>query len=235
MSEVEQSVKLINHTPNPERTVAAAARLCYSPVGADKLMVDMTGEEAEKLLNIVISGGHHSTLEHISFSFAIEGISRVTSHQLVRHRIASYSQQSQRYVRERDEPVFILPKRIYDLPDTNQYKQCFIKMIKDCFKEYSDMADHLINQGYTEKEAIEDARYILPNAAETKIVVTMNARSLLHFFNMRCCNRAQREIRDLANTMLQLVKEVAPIIFEYAGPDCISGECKEGEMSCGGN
>ena len=229
MGKMDQKVELINHTPNPERTVAAAARLCYSSTGASGLMKDITEKEIEKLLKIVIKGGHHSTLEHITFTFAIEGISRVCSHQLVRHRIASYSQQSQRYVREKDELDYIMPERIKCSGEI-----LFERHLKTGFKVYNWLVEDLIEQGYNEKEAIEAARYVLPNAAETKIVVTMNARSLLHFFELRCCNRAQKEIRNLARKMLAQVKEIAPLIFKKAGAMCeMEGRCEEGKLSCG--
>lgn len=224
-------VKLINHTPGSERTVASSARLCYSNTGADEIVEDMSQEDVERLLNIILSNGHHSTLEHISFTFAIEGISRVTSHQLVRHRIASYSQQSQRYVREKKQFDYVIPDKIKEVPTAEKY---FKKHMKTLQKLYDTFTEMIINNGYTEKEAIESARYVLPNATETKIVVTMNARSLLHFFELRCCNRAQQEIRDLANEMLRLCKGVAPIIFKKAGAACQTrGICKEGKMSCG--
>ncbi|ADL11694.1 FAD-dependent thymidylate synthase [Acetohalobium arabaticum] len=229
--ESKLNVKLINHTPEPERTAASAARLCYSPVGAEKLVEDMTDEEIEDLLNIILGNGHYSTLEHVTFTFAIEGISRVTSHQLVRHRIASYSQQSQRYVREKDQFNYIIPDKI---KDNEELTELFIENMKQQQKLYNKLTAGLMEDGYEEKEAIEAARYLLPNATETKIVVTMNARSLLHFFEVRCCNRAQREIREMANEMLNQVKDIAPIIFNNAGPTCVTeGRCAEGAMSCG--
>ncbi|MCK8816227.1 FAD-dependent thymidylate synthase [Natroniella sulfidigena] len=228
---MEANVKLINHTTNPERTAAAAARLCYSPVGADKLVEEMTEQEAEDLLQIILDNGHLSTLEHIKFTFAIEGISRVTSHQLVRHRIASYSQQSQRYVREKEQFNYIIPAKILE---NEEATQLFKENMKQQHQLYDQLTNKLVEEGYAEKEAIEAARYVLPNAAETKVVVTMNARSLLHFFELRCCERAQREIRDLARLMLKQVREVAPLIFAKAGPLCeTERRCKEAQMSCG--
>ncbi|WP_018249374.1 FAD-dependent thymidylate synthase [Orenia marismortui] len=224
-------VKLINYTPNPDKTVAASARLCYSSAGADQLLENMSQEDVDRLLGIILSNGHFSTLEHINFTFAIEGISRVTSHQLVRHRIASYSQQSQRYVRERGQFDYIIPKK---LEDDKELVEIFKENMEQQQKMYDELTDKLVKKGYNEKEAIEAARYVLPNATETKIVVTMNARTLLHFFELRCCDRAQQEIRDMAREMLRQVREVAPIIFKKAGPLCeIEGRCKEGKMSCG--
>ncbi|MGM0470763.1 MAG: FAD-dependent thymidylate synthase [Bacillota bacterium] len=225
------NVKLIEHTPNPERTVASAARLCYSSVGADKLVEEMTDKEVKRLLDIILNNGHLSTLEHISFTFAVEGISRVTSHQLVRHRIASYSQQSQRYVREQDQFDHVVPERI---SDDEELAKLFIENMKQQQQKYEELTAKLMDNGYSEKEAIEEARYVLPNACETKIVISMNARSLLHFFELRCCNRAQQEIRQMAKEMLQQVQDIAPQIFAKAGPTCVTkGRCEEGEMSCG--
>ena len=203
-------VKLVRHTPEPERTVAMSARLCYSPIGAAQLEEKISDEQAANLVRKLVSMGHLSTLEHVTFTFAIEGVSRVLTHQLVRHRIASYSQQSQRYVKEHDFET-IVPASIASKPEA---KAKFDKLMIDI--------------------PAEDARYILPNATETKIVCTFNARSLLNFFSLRCCTRAQWEIRALANEMLRQCQAVAPVIFENAGPTCVSeGVCHEGAMSCG--
>lgn len=213
-------VKLLRHTPFPEKTVAAAARLCYSPIGAMELDESMTDTEAANLIRRLISMGHLSAIEHASFTFAIEGISRTCSHQLVRHRVASYSQQSQRYVQFEEQPAFIEP------PDlTSESLTKFREGVRKAFQLYYE----LLNEGVD----AEDARYILPQAVETKIVVTMNARELLHFFTLRCCSRAQWEIRDMAMKMLELAREKAPVIFYWAGPNCYSKKCAEGKMSCG--
>lgn len=215
-------VKLVRHTPEPERTVAMSARLCYSPIGAAQLEEKISDEQAAKLVRKLVSMGHFSTLEHVTFTFAIEGVSRVLTHQLVRHRIASYSQQSQRYVKEHDFET-ILPGTIAKNPEAKDKFNKLMVEIQDLYNEFTEMGI-----------PAEDARYILPNAAETKIVCTFNARSLLNFFSLRCCTRAQWEIRALANLMLAECKKVAPVIFENAGPTCISqGVCHEGEMSCG--
>ena len=215
-------VKLVRHTPEPERTVAMSARLCYSPIGAAQLEEKISDEQAAKLVRKLASMGHFSTLEHVTFTFAIEGVSRVLTHQLVRHRIASYSQQSQRYVKEHDFET-ILPGTIAKNPEAKEKFTKLMVEIQDLYNEFTEMGI-----------PAEDARYILPNAAETKIVCTFNARSLLNFFSLRCCTRAQWEIRMLANKMLEECKKVAPVIFENAGPTCISqGVCHEGEMSCG--
>lgn len=262
-------VKLIAHTPNPEEVVAQAAKLCYSHVGVDGIMEKLTPEKIEKFVDHLATIGHESPLEHVNFTFAIEGISRVTTHQLVRHRLASYSQQSQRYVKleqfeyiippeieknkdakkifietmERDQQAYdelvmllIVDKIDKKHPEWTKDKKYLEEYNKyngdrtlvDIFKEYNKKEYNAL-----EKEAIEDARYVFPNACETKIVCTMNARSLLHFFNVRCCNRAQWEIRAMADEMLKECKKVAPTLFKKAGPDCTFGKCGEGSMSCG--
>ncbi|MDD3777120.1 MAG: FAD-dependent thymidylate synthase [Actinomycetota bacterium] len=214
-------LKLLRHTPQPERMVALAARLCYSPVGIEELDEKLSGEEVNKLVRFVVKSGHLSTTEHISFTFAIEGVSRALTHQLVRHRVASYNQQSQRYVKFKEGFDYILPPSI---KKDAQAKAWFEEMVDSSHQLYKKMLDSGIEA--------EDARYILPNASETKIVVTMNGRELLHFFTVRCCNRAQWEIRDLATAMLKLVKKVSPVVFEKAGPNCLRMPCPEGKYQC---
>lgn len=215
-------VKLLRYTPEPEKTVAMSARLCYSPIGAAQLEEKITDEQAAKLVRKLVEMGHFSTLEHVTFTFAIEGVSRVLTHQLVRHRIASYSQQSQRYVKEHDFET-ILPPSIGARPAEREKFEKLMSEIRTLYTEWTEMGI-----------PAEDARYILPNAAETKIVVTMNVRSLYNFFSLRCCTRAQWEIRALAERMLAEVKEVAPVLFEKAGPSCVTdGICTEGAMTCG--
>jgi len=216
-------VKLINYTKNPERIIAQSARLCYSDSGIDELNEKLSDESIIKLIKKIIKLRHYSVLEHANFTFAIEGISRVTSHQLVRHRIASFSQQSQRYVKIKEKGFpYVIPKSI---AKDEKLIKIFTDAIKELDKIYNLFLDHNI--------AAEDARYILPQAVETKIIVTANARELLHIFKLRCCNRAQWEIRELAKRMLKEVKAIAPNIFENAGPPCISEPCPEGELSCG--
>ena len=216
------NVTLIEHTPNPERTVALAARLCYSPTSIDDLREKLAASDIESFLDKIMSLGHHSVLEHASFTFGIEGISRVTTHQLVRHRIASFSQQSQRYVSHKEEFASIMPDTIAGNPEA---RQIFASMSETVHKAYAQLIDMGI--------PAEDARYILPNATETKIIMTMNARELLHFFALRCCQRAQWEIREMSDEMLRLVKRIAPIIFRQAGPGCVAGPCPEGKFCCG--
>ena len=215
-------VKLLGHTPHPERVVAMAARLCYSAAGAEELAEKMTDEQVEKLVDKIIQMGHASTMEHVSFTFGIEGVSRVLTHQLVRHRLASYSQQSQRYVAEHDFE-YILPPSIAERPEASERFKALMENIQQAYND-------LVEAGVPK----EDARYVLANATETKIVVTMNARSLMHFFNLRCCNRAQWEIRELAYKMLAEAKAVAPLLFKNAGASCVAtGHCPEGAMTCG--
>jgi thymidylate synthase (FAD) len=216
------NVTLIEHTPNPERTVALAARLCYSPTSIDELREKLAVSDIEAFLDKIMSLGHHSVLEHASFTFGIEGISRVTTHQLVRHRIASFSQQSQRYVSHKEEFTSIMPDTI---AENAEARQIFAFMSETVHKAYAQLVDMGI--------PAEDARYILPNATETKIIMTMNARELLHFFALRCCQRAQWEIRDMSIEMLRLVQMIAPIIFRQAGPGCVAGPCPEGKFCCG--
>lgn len=239
-------VKIIAHTPNPESVVASAAKLCYSKVGVDEIQKNLTEDGIEKFVSMLSTIGHHSPLEHCTFTFAVEGISRACSHQLVRHRIASYSQQSQRYVKL-DKFDYIIPTAI----ENNEFaKDIFLNAMEQDKKAYNGIVEELMNEyiassGYTlasipkneynklEKLAIEDARYVFPNACETKIVFTMNVRTLMNFFTHRCCDRAQWEIRDLANEMLIQVKEIAPTLFKKAGASCVRGKCPEGSMSCG--
>ena len=214
-------VKLVRYTPEPERTVAMSARLCYSPIGAAQLEEKISDEQAANLVRKLVSMGHLSTLEHVTFTFGIEGVSRVLTHQLVRHRLASYSQQSQRYVAEHDFE-YILPPTIEEKPEAKAKFEALMDNIRSTYDELAEMG-----------VPREDARYVLANATETKIVVTMNARSLMHFFNLRCCNRAQWEIREVADQMLQLCLAVAPHLFKNAGPGCVRGGCPEGKMTCG--
>ncbi len=214
-------VTLLSFTPDPEKTIALAAKLCYSKSNIDQLEEKVRGTAYKRLLEKIIKIGHLSVLEHASFVFGIEGISRVTSHQLVRHRLASYSQQSQRYVSFEDVIESVTPSSIKKAG----LELKFSKKIASIHKFYKEMIKAGVPQ--------EDARYILPNATTTKIIVTMNARELLHFFALRCCERAQWEIKEMATKMLSLAKGKAPIIFKNAGPGCVKGPCPEGEMTCG--
>lgn len=230
----EMRVELLSCTPNALSLIYAAFRQCYhAGFVADMWPKLLAGEiEREKqasFVRTVLESGHDSPVEHVSFSFAIEGISRACSHQLVRHRIASYSQQSQRYVT--DSMEYILPPAIAKIPEA---KERFERFMDEVGEAYADLRDILVAHG-RESKANEDARFVLPQAAETKIVVTMNCRALLHFFNLRCCTRAQWEVRKMATRMLSLCQNELPAIFATAGARCEQlGYCPESaKFTCG--
>lgn len=216
------NIELLHYTPEPERTVALAARLCYSPTGLNELKEKIGSVDIRQFIDKIMTLGHHSVLEHASFTFGVEGISRVTSHQLVRHRVASYSQQSQRYVSHVERFDAVLPPSIAANEEAKRIFDFTVGVVHQAYKQ-------LVEMGLQP----EDARYLLPNATETKIIITMNARELLHFFRLRCCERAQWEIRSMAVGMLKLAKQAAPTIFRDAGPGCVAGPCPEGEFCCG--
>ncbi len=214
-------VVLLKSPQDPEHMVAQAARLCYSAADLEAIAEKLTPEKTSSFIRHLVKLGHHSALEHAVFTFGVEGVSRALTHQLVRHRLASYSQQSQRYVTLRDFP-YVVPPTVAARPD-------LAKRFDGALAAVGEAYAALLAAGVP----AEDARYLLPNACETKIVVTMNSRELLHFFRLRCCNRAQWEIHGLADRMLGLVKPLAPNIFHQAGPGCLQGPCPEGEMTCG--
>ena len=230
-------VELLTHTNNIEDVITSAGKLCYSKVGVSEILEKSTPEDNERFIKMLSDMGHHSPLEHVSFTFAIEGVSRALTHQLVRHRIASYSQQSQRYVSLDKTFEYITPPVILN---DDELKYGFDHIMNVLHNAYIVTSENLkvkylekgMNERDASKKAIEDARYLLPNACETKIVVTMNARTLLHFFEKRCCSRAQWEIREMANKMLKLCNEISPTLFSLAGPTCKKGYCNEGNMSC---
>ncbi len=238
-------VTLLAYTPQPEHLVASAAKLCYSASDIDAIGQGLTDEKVASFVDMLAQIGHESPIEHASFSFGIEGVSRSLLAQLTRHRIASYSVQSQRYVQE-NMFEFVLPPEIAAIP---QAKEEFLRAMEEDQRHYDNLTrllaqshkQRLMQEGMEEKQAekkaqkqaIEDARFVLPNACATKMVCTMNARSLHNFFAHRCCNRAQWEIRELATQMLRLVLQVAPHLFGNAGPACLTGACPEGKMSCG--
>ena len=233
------NVKLLAHTPNPEAVIASAARLCYSSATIDDLMKKSEDDESRrKYIDMLMSLGHESPIEHVSFTFGIEGISRACSHQLVRHRIASYSQKSQRYVNE-TQFEYVTPEAIASDPVTKDVYDETMQLLQGRYDFIrAGLIQKYVKDGMdekaAEKKANEDARMVLPNACCTSIIVTMNIRSLFNFFKHRCCNRAQWEIRAVANEMFRQCMSVAPNIFKYAGPDCITkGKCSEGKMTCG--
>lgn len=215
-------VELLYHTPDPERAIATAARLCYAPVGAAELMETMPEDRVRSVLSTVIKSGHLSTLEHASYTFAVDGVSRALTHQLVRHRIASFNQQSQRYVKFTDGVPVVKPGTVAANEEAGRIFDETVDAIEAAYARLLEMG-----------VPAEDARYLLPNAAESKIVITMNVRELLHFFSLRCCNRAQWEIREMAHRMLELARPTAPYIFMDAGAGCVRGACPEGKMTCG--
>ena len=227
--ETHLNVILVSYSPEPEKTISAAARLCYSPADAEEILSKVVANDQDDFLDKLTAVGHLSPVEHASFTFLVEGISRACSHQLVRHRLASYSQQSQRYVSEEEFDYLIPPS----IREDDELKTLFKRTMEDIQKTYSYLADHLVQKGNSSESAREDARFVLPNATETKIMVTMNARELLHFFRQRLCNRAQWEIRAMALAMLKLAKPIAPTIFRNAGPPCVNGKCPEGHHACG--
>jgi thymidylate synthase (FAD) len=230
----KMSVRLLRYTPQPEEVVAMGAKLCYSASNLDQLERGVQEKDPGNFIAKLMSMGHLSPVEHASFTFLIEGVSRSFLAQITRHRIASYSVQSQRYVSEHstanEDGIFdyIIPPRIEALGE--EYIKTYQEQMATIQKWYDYWNTVLGQKG---EESQEDARFILPNGAETKMMVTMNARELLHFFSLRCCNRAQWEIRQVATRMLVLVKGVAPNLFRNAGPPCLGGTCPEGKMSCG--
>lgn len=239
------NVVLLACTPEPAKVVAAAAKLCYSPSGIQNIRDGLTEEKTARFVDMLEEMGHESPIEHASFTFGIEGVSRSFLAQITRHRIASYTVKSQRYVNE-SHFEYVVPPEIDAIPEARAE---FLAAMEDDQKRYNRLTellrqkhlDHFLGEGMSEKaaaraaekKAIEDARFVLPNACETKMICTFNARELLHFFSLRCCNRAQWEIRDVAVQMLRLVKTAAPELFRHAGPSCLRGVCPEGKMSCG--
>jgi len=228
------NVELLSYTENPVGTCVRAAQTCYNSYDENN---PLTPIAEEGYINGVIKSGHLSVLEHASFTFKIEGVSRALSHQLVRHRIASFSQQSQRYVRM-DEPTYVTP------PLISGEGYCYTSDLGTTMREAKkqELFEHAMCTAWDVYKALvtlgvpaEDARFVLPNACTTELVMTMNARELHHFFNLRCCNRAQWEIRAMANEMLELCKEVAPALFKMAGASCARGPCPEGSRSCKGD
>ncbi len=238
-------VTLLTYTPFPEKTIASAAKLCYSASDIADIREGLTDEKATSFVDMLAEIGHESPIEHASFTFGIEGVSRSLLAQITRHRIASYSVQSQRYVKNKNMEYVTPP----EIEANSKALEIYQKSMQDAETAYNELADILEEKHYkeflakgqdektakrnAEKVAIEDARFVLPNAATTKIVMTMNARSLMNFFKHRTCNRAQWEIRDVAKQMYKLVYGVAPAVFKKAGPPCLYGPCAEGKMSCG--
>ncbi|MCR5653310.1 MAG: FAD-dependent thymidylate synthase [Ruminococcus sp.] len=255
---MKPKVTLLAYTPNPEEVVAMAAKLCYSASDIENIRDGLTEENTAKFIQMLSDLGHGSPVEHASFTFGIEGISRACSHQLVRHRIASYSQQSQRYVDgtkfefvtppeiENNEKAYDAYKKVIDM-QSEAYREIRDALVAGYIrnqygKKYKGTDDEIIEAFKNDRKALytsflkkanEDARFVLPNACTTKIICTFNTRSLDNFFAHRCCNRAQWEIREVAEQMLLECLKVAPHLFSKCGPSCLFGPCPEGKMSCG--
>lgn len=223
MPEKQLRVKLLRHTEAPETLVALAAKLCYDGCDTQELLEKITHKDQSAFVRKVMGMGHESVLEHVSFTFLIEGVSRALLAQLTRHRIASFSVQSQRYVSYDGGFGYIVPPKIKALGEEAEWEYA---NQMDAMQEWYENWQKRLGSN-------EDARFVLPNACETRLMLTMDARELLHFFELRMCNRAQWEIRELANRMFELCYEKAPEIFADAGPKCLRGKCPEGEKTCG--
>ena len=227
IQQAEPFVRLIACTPDPVSVCALAARVCYSALPYDELKEKTGTQDQAGFLKGVIRSGHLSVLEHASFTFYVEGVSRALLAQLTRHRIASFSVQSQRYVSMKDQFSCVVPPRISALgPEKEAEYLRQMETIGKWYEEWQEAFDE-------DPSANEDARFVLPNACSTRLVMTMNARELRHFFSLRCCERAQWEIRSLASRMLALCRQAAPVLFDDAGPSCVAGPCPEGSRSCG--
>ncbi len=238
-------VEILSCTPDGEKLIAAAAKLCYSSSEISDLWDGLTPEKTERFLTMLGDLGHASPFEHVSITFGIEGVSRAVLAQITRHRIASFSVQSQRYV-NKEQFTYIVPPAIEECEEA---KEEFLKAMEEDRQHYIRLAEiltekhvkRLVAEGMDQKQAekaaskqaFEDARGVLPNACDTKIIMTMNVRSLYNFFALRCCNRAQWEIRQLATEMLRLARNTYPLLFAHAGPPCLKGRCPEGSMTCG--
>lgn len=235
MNQAACNVRLLSCTPNGLALIYAAFRQCYFPGFVADRWDELTAAQADKdkqaaFVARILESGHESPIEHVSFTFAIEGVSRALTHQLVRHRIASYSQQSQRYV-DGSDFEYVLPPAIARIPEAKARFEAFMDQVGEAYRELKGILE---DAGRKDK-ANEDARFVLPQAAASKIVATMNCRSLLNFFQQRCCQRAQWEIRAMADQMLALCRAELPVIFATAGAKCERlGYCPEGEkFTCG--
>ena len=242
---MSMKVTLLSYTPEPEAVVAAAAKLCYTDATPGDVLGGLSPEKVATFLDKLESLGHESPMEHVSFTFGIEGVSRALLAQITRHRIASFSVQSQRYV-DKSGFGYVVPPEVEAVPEA---KRAFLEAMEVAGEKYAEIREALAAKRYEAllkagrdeksakreagKAANEDARFVLPNACETNLIVTMNARELRHFFELRCCERAQWEIRAVADKMLGLVVGVAPLLFGHAGPGCVRGRCPEGAYCCG--
>ncbi|MBU1998577.1 MAG: FAD-dependent thymidylate synthase [Candidatus Omnitrophota bacterium] len=232
MPQVKLKVQLLDVTQNATGLIYAACRQCYSAKFAGDIFEDTKDDivKMEEFIQKVAESGHESPLEHVKFTFAICGVSRALTHQLVRHRIASFSQQSQRYVKAVDFNYIIPPS----IEEDKHLREKFIRIMQDIQKGYDEFLQSFKKIGASGEKVNQDARFILPQAAETKIVVSMNCRELLHFFAVRCCNRAQWEIHFLADEMLKLCQDKLPAVFKHSGAKCVKlSYCPESaQFSC---
>jgi thymidylate synthase (FAD) len=229
MAEAILSVKLLSFSPDAEKLTAMASKLCYSPAHIEDIEEGLTDENAAAYIQKIVDLGHLSTVEHASFTFGIEGVSRTLLAQITRHRIASFSVQSQRYVSYSEGGFgYVIPPSIRALgAEAVARYEAQMAQMQSWYEQWQR------DLGGSGEKSNEDARFVLPGACETRMLLTMNARELLHFFTLRCCNRAQWEIRALAWRMLELCYQAAPALFGSAGPACVRGACSEGRMSCG--
>ncbi len=234
MGKTKLHVEILRHTLEPEELIAMAAKLCYSSADIDGLKEGVSKKDQAPFVGKLMNLGHLSPVEHASFTFGIEGVSRSLLAQITRHRLASFSVKSQRYVGEvrdrKEDGVFnyIIPPSIEALGEDAIAE--YDRQMEQMQQWYDGWVERLGNTG---EKSNQDARFVLPNASETKMIVTMNIRELLHFFELRCCERAQWEIRALATEMLRQVKDIAPYLFQQAGPGCLKGSCPEDKMTCG--
>ncbi len=227
MAQCHLKVALLRHTADMQELVALGARLCYSRADVDTLKKRIEEKDQTSFIQRLMDMGHDSVMEHASFTFAVEGISRICLAQLTRHRIASFSVQSQRYVSYTGGFFYVVPPRIKELGGeaVAEYTRQMDQM-----QAWYDAWQERLGAG---EQSNEDARFVLPGACETRLIMTMNVRELHHFFALRMCNRAQWEIRAMAMEMHRLCMEAAPLLFEKAGPGCLRGACPEGEKTCG--
>lgn len=233
MAPTEAKVELVRWTPEPEQIVESAAKLCYAADAAE--VFEHGSGSTGKFVKMLRKLGHMSPVEHAVFTFYIEGVSRAMTHQLVRHRMASYSQRSQRYVKHGAFDYVVPPqlegRTVDDGGKTVAAADYYRETMEWIGRRYERLVAALGDRG---ESSNEDARYVLPNACETKIFVTMNARELIHFMGERLCERAQWEIRHVAEMMLEQAKSKCPSLFDGIGPKCVQlGRCPEGKMSCG--
>lgn len=226
------NVRLITNTQDPEMVIAAAAKLCYSKKDGKELFDEMMDNEAvlDRFLDRFMEMGHGSPLEHATFTFEISGVSRSCSHQLVRHRNTSFNQKSQRYVDE-ENFEYVMPEELSVCEDASRL---FDIAMLDANDAYVSIKEALMSAGYPEKIAQENARAVLPNACATSLVMTMSLRQIYNFLDIRLCNRAQDEIREVATRIYDIMRTNFPKLMRRRFPICeMTGFCPEGSMGCG--